>query len=335
MNEEPKTIWRRSWKGPLGIFLWVISLTALLSIIAFAVALIDGRSFGRAITISFIAGLVTACITLVIVASVAAARWFCAWRNLRRVLFVLVCLATLVALFYAEENLRGKYAWKKFKTEWAAKGKRFDLASLAPPPVADDQNFAMAPPLVESIGATLGRTNGRAWYGARVDALPQTNFIPRLQVPWPTALYDITAAGGWQKGKRFDLTRGRDGYYLKKWREYFETNGLYQMVIFAIQNPGNTNYPSSMIDPSTGLPLIGAPQDETNTSSPDETNDWLIFDPTTGIISGYRLPAATNVFPLPAEPQPGDDLRTWQRYYLTFRPARAELYQLLFSPGSS
>lgn len=72
-------------------------------------------------------------------------RWFFVWRNLRRCLVAFACLITLIAAFYAEENWRGKHAWEKFKHEWEAKGEKFDMASVIPPPVPDDQNFAMTP----------------------------------------------------------------------------------------------------------------------------------------------------------------------------------------------
>ena len=59
-------------------------------------------------------------------------RWLCSWRNLRRVLFVAGCLATLIALAYAEENWRGRHAWQKYRREWEAKGETFDLAASDP-----------------------------------------------------------------------------------------------------------------------------------------------------------------------------------------------------------
>ena len=34
----------------------------------------------------------------------------------------LAALGMVVALFYAEEDLRGWHAWKKFKRQWEAKG---------------------------------------------------------------------------------------------------------------------------------------------------------------------------------------------------------------------
>ena len=36
--------------------------------------------------------------------------WLFGWRMIRCCLFVLVCLATLLALYYAEENWRGRGA---------------------------------------------------------------------------------------------------------------------------------------------------------------------------------------------------------------------------------
>ena len=76
-------------------------------------------------------------------------RWLFSWRMVRRYLFCLACLATLIALFYAEENWRGKHAWEKYKHEWEAKGEKFDLQAFIPAPVPDDQNFATTPFLAE------------------------------------------------------------------------------------------------------------------------------------------------------------------------------------------
>jgi len=79
-------------------------------------------------------------------------RWLFSWRTLRRTLITLAGLFTLIALLFAEENWRGKRAWERFKSEWEAKGERFDLAAFLPKPVPDDQNFVMTPffaPLLE------------------------------------------------------------------------------------------------------------------------------------------------------------------------------------------
>lgn len=67
----------------------------------------------------------------------------------RRALFVIACLATLVALFYAEEDWRGKHAWEEYKSEREAKGDSFEWSSVVPPPVPDEENFAATPLLAE------------------------------------------------------------------------------------------------------------------------------------------------------------------------------------------
>jgi type II secretory pathway pseudopilin PulG len=67
------------------------------------------------------------------------------WRILRRILIGLAILATLIAIFYAEEDWRGKRAWKNCKSELEAKGAVLDWEKFIPPPVPDDQNFFKAP----------------------------------------------------------------------------------------------------------------------------------------------------------------------------------------------
>ena len=73
------------------------------------------------------------------------ARRLFGWRMIRIYLFFLVCAATVAALFYAEENWRGRHAWETYKAEQEAKGAEFDSKAFIPPPVPDDQNFAMTP----------------------------------------------------------------------------------------------------------------------------------------------------------------------------------------------
>ncbi len=96
-------------------------------------------------------------------------------------MFALACFATLIALAYAEEDWRGWHAWNKFKHQWEAKGEKFDFASVVPPPVPDDQNFAMAPIWVESIKATLGPKNARQW---KYPDDGRTNFTDRMPTLW-------------------------------------------------------------------------------------------------------------------------------------------------------
>src|SRR6266571_1649951 len=66
-------------------------------------------------------------------------------RVLRCSLFVVACLATLIALAYAVENWRGKQVWEKQKRSLEAKGELLDWAAYIPAPVPDEQNSFKAP----------------------------------------------------------------------------------------------------------------------------------------------------------------------------------------------
>jgi hypothetical protein len=63
------------------------------------------------------------------------------WRVLRRLLTGLAIFTTLAAIFYTEEDWRGKRAWENCKRELEAKGAVLDWNAYIPPPVPDDQNF--------------------------------------------------------------------------------------------------------------------------------------------------------------------------------------------------
>ena len=67
------------------------------------------------------------------------------WRWRRRFLVAVACLVTLIAVFYAEEDWRGKHAWDNYRHELEAKGERLDWQAFVPPAVPDDQNFFTAP----------------------------------------------------------------------------------------------------------------------------------------------------------------------------------------------
>jgi hypothetical protein len=71
-------------------------------------------------------------------------RWL-RWRPLRWGLAGLAAFVPLLGLFYAEENWRGRRAWAAYQRVLQAKGVEFNWHALAPPPVADGNNFAMTP----------------------------------------------------------------------------------------------------------------------------------------------------------------------------------------------
>ncbi|MGD0412594.1 MAG: hypothetical protein ABSC18_12940 [Verrucomicrobiota bacterium] len=64
------------------------------------------------------------------------------WRYL---LTGLVVFAATIALFYVEENWRGRRAWENCKRELEAKGAHLDWSYYIPPPVPDDQNVFGVP----------------------------------------------------------------------------------------------------------------------------------------------------------------------------------------------
>jgi hypothetical protein len=67
------------------------------------------------------------------------------WRWARRILVALAGFATLIALLYTEEDWRGKHDWDMYRSQWEAKGEKFDWQDFVPPAVPDDQNFFTAP----------------------------------------------------------------------------------------------------------------------------------------------------------------------------------------------
>lgn len=66
------------------------------------------------------------------------------WKLLRRLLLTLAIVATFIALFYTEEDWRGKRDWERYKSELEAQGWVLDWNQRIPKPVPDDQNFFMA-----------------------------------------------------------------------------------------------------------------------------------------------------------------------------------------------
>ena len=138
------------------------------------------------------------------------ARWL-----LWLVYFLLVSVVTPLAIWITVENLRGKLAWTQFKHEWEAKGEKFDAASFIPPPVPDDQNFAMMP-LLGPIYDFVHGTNGIQWR--------DTNAYAHLKA----IRADLTDSGSKNKFPSIgNLEKGT----------------LANLTEFQIFYRGNTNYP--------------------------------------------------------------------------------------------
>jgi hypothetical protein len=196
MNEESKRVWSRPLQGWRRILCWFGLLVMVTFLTVLCLAYVSGGKKGNAhLTL---AALITAA---VLVGLILFIRWLCCWRNFRRFLFGITCFATLIALFYAEENWRGQRAWEKYRRTWEAKGEKFDLASLAPPPVPDAQNFAMTPLLKQALDFT--RTpNGIVWRDTNAQA--RLNDIS-MENASSAAVTNRLAGGSLEQGTFADL----------------------------------------------------------------------------------------------------------------------------------
>jgi len=90
-------------------------------------------------------------------------------RRWRYQLGFLAAFALTIALFYAEENWRGRRAWENSKRELEAEGFKLDWGYYIPPPVPEDQNAFGVPEMAkwfEGRGANefTGKLNYPGWH---------------------------------------------------------------------------------------------------------------------------------------------------------------------------
>jgi hypothetical protein len=141
---------------------------------------------------------------LLLVLSVVAWRhgfdWFFSRRAWRFDAWLVVGVISVIVLFYAEEGWRGKRAWAALQREVAARGESLELSSVFPPPVPDDQNFALAPGLPRILGYA-------AWEPGTTRRSRDNNpgnlpFYHGGRDQWPAAnwaLQQATDLAAWQK----------------------------------------------------------------------------------------------------------------------------------------
>ena len=212
MDEEPKSLWKKSWTGWRALLQgWLILLVALI-IILLIWLWVEGKPLAGSGEELQLFGVVCMAVTIIFLLATCI-RWLCCWRNFKKFLFGLACFVTLITLIYAEEDWRGWHAWNGFKHEWEAKGEHFDFASVIPRPVPDDQNFALTP-VVASCYETYFDKNGH-------EVLPRnTNIVDRLHLLcWADTSYEnqrkkVPDFAGWQAAKNMDL---------KAWQAYFRS----------------------------------------------------------------------------------------------------------------
>jgi hypothetical protein len=153
MEEQTKTFWWKFWSKPVRFFLCI---TAISVFGWFASGFYfdhasrgpNWSSFPGSATIAgfFLASILSA--LGLILSAIPWTRPAMSWA-LRRWFFCVAALATLIALFYAEEDWRGKRAWEQCKRDMDARGFEVDWAKHFPEPVPDDQNIFKAPNMQE------------------------------------------------------------------------------------------------------------------------------------------------------------------------------------------
>ena len=212
MDEKPNSLWKRAWHSRRWFRAWLISaaVTSVVVAIFWGNLGVDVKFWSDwplVLAAVFIASMIML-IAAVPVALWIFLRWLCCWRNCKRFLLGCAALAALIVLFYAEEDWRGWHAWNQFKTEWEAKGEKFDFKDFVPPPVPDEQNFAMTLVVASCYERVLDKNGNRV--------LPQNiNVVNRLAMNIYRENEDSDtkpSSGSWQKAQICDL---------KNWQEYY------------------------------------------------------------------------------------------------------------------
>lgn len=228
MSEELKNSGKKLWATAGWFHAWLILVAVTFVVISIVTQFLPGgprsvNDWTIALTVFFLASMV---IATVFIGLWKFIRWLCCWWNVKRFLFGCACFATLIAFFYAEEDWRGWHAWNQFKTKWEAKGERFDWASIVPPTVPDEQNFAFSPVWIaeDKFNFLNQPSRAEAWYGNRIYSEEVSNFSSLL----PVSVSGIVGTNQW-RGPSTPENSGdrRIGKMtdLKAWQAYYRSVG--------------------------------------------------------------------------------------------------------------
>lgn len=124
-------------------------------------------------------------------------------------LVVLLILAALAGVGYL--NWRGEREWQAFRSEWEAKGEKFDPKDFVPAAVPDDQNFATTPLLAALSDFTKPPGQGIRWNNPELkDRVTAIGAVFQNQ-----GRRKSPAAGQWQLAIPMDLI---------PWQRFLATN---------------------------------------------------------------------------------------------------------------
>ncbi|HSU56657.1 MAG TPA: hypothetical protein VLT36_21535 [Candidatus Dormibacteraeota bacterium] len=102
-------------------------------------------------------------------------QWVRAWRYL----FGLIGAIVVVVGFYAEENWRGEWAWRRVEADAQRRNEPIDPARFIPSKIPDRDNFAMTPALAPLFGFIPGTTQRRPGIAPN-PALPRFESAERI-----------------------------------------------------------------------------------------------------------------------------------------------------------
>ncbi len=253
MNDKLRSILHTAWNEPRHFFFWLtmLSLFGFAAIAAGFVA-VNTSLRGPMLVLTY---LTLGCILCFLVSFPAFIlawippvrrlfAWLLRWRFL-----VLGCLLTLVALFYAVEDWRGRSAWQDYKRALEAKGERFDPASFVPPPVPKEQNFFETPlwndmHFVQTNGMSVW--DDKDWRSHVVFDIygPQANHAP--------------SPGDWTRGRGVDLAAWQ-AFYRGASNEVSATAGMDQAARRAFERRYGLREPQPS-QPTNYFPIAKEPQ---------------------------------------------------------------------------
>jgi hypothetical protein len=124
------------------------------------------------------------------------------WRWLKRGLFGLVVLITLLAFIVVFENWRGRRAWTNYRAELEAKGEVLDWRQIVPQDIPDEQNFAMTPLLAPLSDYELDSSTGEPAF-ADLDAKEKLDSM----FGW---IQQLPGRGNWRKVETNNWSEIRD-----------------------------------------------------------------------------------------------------------------------------
>jgi hypothetical protein len=208
-NEMQAKPWNRPLKGWRWLAAWGLLIASLAAVTRLLLPLITDNSYGVSAASPWLlaAGIALAVVILI---------WFLVHcfssrRNFKRLLLGLACLAGLIGLLYAEEDLRGWLAWGRFKAQWEAKGEKFNFAAVIPPEVSADRNFAMTPVAARMYDYVLNR-NGHQISPPNIDVANRFEMPVEVGNGGPT-----NGIGNWQKVQTS---------HLEAWQRYYRSLSL-------------------------------------------------------------------------------------------------------------